>query len=218
MTLDYTRTYFLRTSSGPNTCTSSVCKLLLGVQYKLIVERWNVHIITRPNKCFRKRKLLCKACAKPCIAIDDGGGQDGDVWFIEPAVVPKARQFAINVKRDKHARDHGLPLPVPGEAPSRCPTPRYADSGTGGYLFLPTTHENGNHPPELIESIVLYALRDVSGYCYDRVAALCSSSRRMHEVCYQPPVYYPFVLPFHHWCSSLLLHFGEVSCCSSFVH
>jgi len=62
MTLDYPRTFFLcimSLSSRPNTCTS-VCKSLLGVQYKLIVERWNVtlvHITTRPNRGFRKRKL-----------------------------------------------------------------------------------------------------------------------------------------------------------------
>ncbi|KIM85717.1 hypothetical protein PILCRDRAFT_86882 [Piloderma croceum F 1598] len=118
------------------------------------------------------------------IAIDAEGGDDGDIWLIEPHIVAKARQFAINARRDKQAKDQGLPIPEPGEAPSRCPMPRYTASGSSGYLFLPVTHENSNLPPELIDLIVQYALRDARGDCYDRATAfcLCSTSRRMHEL------------------------------------
>jgi len=47
------------------------------------------------------------------IAIDAGGGDDGDVWLIEPHVVAKARQFAINARRNKQANDQRLPIPEP---------------------------------------------------------------------------------------------------------
>jgi hypothetical protein len=74
------------------------------------------------------------------IAIEAGGGDDGEVWLIEPYVVAKTRQFAINARRDKQAKDQGLRIPEPGEAPSRWPTPRYTTSGSAAICFflLPT--------------------------------------------------------------------------------
>jgi hypothetical protein len=66
--------------------------------------------------------------------------------------------------------------------------PLYVDSGASSYLFHPATYGNVNIPPEIIENIVQCALDDVGGYG-DRATALalCSSSRRMHEVCHQYP-------------------------------
>jgi hypothetical protein len=128
-------------------------------------------------------------CLERVIAIDVGGDDNDDegpfVWLIEPYLVAKARQFAINARREKQAKDFGLPLPEHGEAPLHCPMPRYADSGSSGYLFLPATHENSNLPPEIIDLIAQYSLRDRHGDGYDRATALslCSTSRRMHEVC-----------------------------------
>ena len=125
-------------------------------------------------------------CLERVIAIDVGEGNECPyVWLVEPYLVAKARQFAINARREKQAKDFGLPLPEHGEAPLHCPMPRYADSGSSGYLFLPATHENSNLPPEIIDLIAQYSLRDRHGDGYDRATALslCSTSRRMHEVC-----------------------------------
>jgi hypothetical protein len=115
------------------------------------------------------------------VAIDTGG-DGGDIWLIEPCLVVKARQFAVNAIRQKQAKDQGLPVPV---APLHCPTPRYTENGTTGYLFLSSIHENSNLPPEIIDLIVQYSLRDKYGDGYDRATAfsLCSTSRRMHKVC-----------------------------------
>ncbi|KAF7974992.1 hypothetical protein HWV62_10751, partial [Athelia sp. TMB] len=117
---------------------------------------------------------------KRVVAIDASLSNAGDIWLVEPWLMAQARQFGIDARKRKQAREEGAPTPPLGESPLSCPKPKGKDAG---FVFQPPTHEASNLPTEIIDIIVKYALRDISGFAYDRDAALalCSTSRRMHE-------------------------------------
>ncbi|KZP14647.1 hypothetical protein FIBSPDRAFT_868041 [Athelia psychrophila] len=118
---------------------------------------------------------------KRVVAIDANLSNAGDIWLVEPWLMAQARQFALDAGRRKQAREEGADMPAAGESPASCPKPRGKDMGL---VFRAPTHEASNLPPEIIEMVVSYALRDVSGCAYERetALALCGTSRRMHEL------------------------------------
>lgn len=119
-----------------------------------------------------------------CIYADESYGC---VWLVEPYHIVQARKLAIDQRRKKETDiDEGSStIVIPAITLPNPPSPRYNPHGSTGYCMMLDRSSRNNLPPEIIDIVVTYALRNMSGDGFDRktALALCSTSRRMHEVC-----------------------------------